>query len=74
MKRQLQLCRSDMVTLTRYLRDAAQFYDRHASRPRERDRMRLIIKFNNKLNKKLNNYDKANLGQAIGRENRNEVP
>ncbi len=49
----MELCKTDIKTIVRFLEAAARFYDQHATSTRERDRMRLINKLTNKLNAKL---------------------
>lgn len=53
----MDICKTDLNTLCRYLRDAARFYDQHATSTRERDRLRLLNKMIYKLNKKLQDND-----------------
>lgn len=48
----MEVSKSDIKTITRYLRDAAAFYRRHVTSVRDYDRARLLALMANKLEKK----------------------
>lgn len=54
----MEVCKSDVSLLIRYLDEAARFYATHYTNLRECDRARLLKKFSNKLIKKQNNDKK----------------
>lgn len=51
----MDICRTDVQKLTKYLDDVLLFYKANASTIRESERSRLLLLLNNKLKKKLQN-------------------
>ena len=51
----MDVCRTDIQKLTKYIDDVLLFYKAHASTIRESERARLLFLVNNKLKKKLKN-------------------
>ena len=54
----MEVCKSDMKDIIRYLTDAGEFYKAHAETLREQDRPRLINKLVKKLKRKSEHHDK----------------
>lgn len=62
----MNVSKTDITTILRYLSDAARFYKQHAVSTRDHDRIRLINKMNYKLSKKLQDNDTKRNYQSIG--------
>ncbi len=68
----MEICKTDVNSIIRLLSDAAVFYRTHAKSTREIDRIRLLQKMSNKLNRKQKD-DKKRIGYANVEPNKNAI-
>ena len=53
----MEVSKTDMVTLRRYLDEASRFYCRHAVTTKEKNRIRLLTKMAMKIGRKINEHE-----------------